>query len=184
MFGCSGPCNGTNYGALLHQFTVQELESRKRAPLYQKKQEEEAKAAAEKAKAAEERAADAESHCKEARVSSANPSTAHAQHAPDPCQGNTRPPVSQAVAGLPPVHVHQQCESCACLQGTCCTHRLKRLMRRGVPLVWLSSWSVRSAQQRRPQLRLTLPELPSLPGLLQSRQGFHSINTHRGQELS
>jgi hypothetical protein len=53
---------------------AQELESRKRAPLYQKKQEEEAKAAAEKAKAAEERAADAEARCKEARVRGALPS--------------------------------------------------------------------------------------------------------------
>jgi hypothetical protein len=52
---------------------IQELESRKRAPLYQKKQEEEAKAAAEKAKAAEERAAEAEARCKEARVRSTAP---------------------------------------------------------------------------------------------------------------
>lgn len=60
---------------------AQELESRKRAPLYQKKQEEEAKAAAEKAKAAEEQAAEAEARCKEARVRLRRPlSTPFATH--------------------------------------------------------------------------------------------------------
>lgn len=46
----------------------QDLESRKRAPLYQKKQEEELKAAQDKAAEAEIRAAEAELKAKEARV--------------------------------------------------------------------------------------------------------------------
>lgn len=48
---------------------VQELESRKRAPLYQKKQEEELKAALEKAQESEVRAVEAELRVKELRVS-------------------------------------------------------------------------------------------------------------------
>ncbi|GIL95335.1 hypothetical protein Vretimale_1382 [Volvox reticuliferus] len=48
---------------------VQELESRKRAPLYQKKQEEELKAAVEKAKECEVRALEAELRSKELRAS-------------------------------------------------------------------------------------------------------------------
>ena len=47
---------------------VKDLESRKRAPLYQKKQEEELKAASEKAQEAEARALDAELKFKEAKV--------------------------------------------------------------------------------------------------------------------
>ena len=46
----------------------QDLESRKRAPLYQKKQEEELKAATDKAAEAEVRAGEAELRCKEAKV--------------------------------------------------------------------------------------------------------------------
>ena len=46
----------------------QDLESRKRAPLYQKKQEEELKAAQDKAAEAEIRAGEAELKYKEARV--------------------------------------------------------------------------------------------------------------------
>lgn len=49
--------------------TPQDLESRKRAPLYQKKQEEELKAAQDKAAEAEIRAGEAELKYKEARVS-------------------------------------------------------------------------------------------------------------------
>jgi centromeric protein E len=48
---------------------VQELESRKRAPLYQKKQEEELKAALEKAQECEVRAVEAELRFKELRAS-------------------------------------------------------------------------------------------------------------------
>jgi centromeric protein E len=48
---------------------VADLESRKRPPLYQKKQEEELKAAVEKAQEAEVRAQDAEIKAKEAKVS-------------------------------------------------------------------------------------------------------------------
>lgn len=47
---------------------VKDLESRKRAPLYQKKQEEELKAASEKAQEAEARAQEAEIKFKEAKV--------------------------------------------------------------------------------------------------------------------
>lgn len=47
---------------------IHDLETRKRAPLYQKKQEEELKAAVEKAQDAEIRAAEAELKCKEAKV--------------------------------------------------------------------------------------------------------------------
>lgn len=47
---------------------VTDLEKRKRAPLYQKKQEEELKAAVDKATEAEARAAEAEMRCKEAKV--------------------------------------------------------------------------------------------------------------------
>lgn len=47
---------------------VADLEKRKRAPLYQKKQEEELKAAMDKATEAEARAAEAEARCKEAKV--------------------------------------------------------------------------------------------------------------------
>lgn len=47
---------------------MHDLESRKRAPLYQKKQEEELKAAIEKAQEADLRAQAAELHCKEAKV--------------------------------------------------------------------------------------------------------------------
>ena len=46
----------------------QDLETRKRAPLYQKKQEEELRAAAEKAVESELRMQDAELRCKEAKV--------------------------------------------------------------------------------------------------------------------
>jgi len=46
----------------------QDLETRKRAPLYQKKQEEELRAAGEKAAEAELRAQDADLRCKEAKV--------------------------------------------------------------------------------------------------------------------
>lgn len=45
-----------------------DLEKRKRAPLYQKKQEEELKAAVDKAADAEVRAAEAEARYKEAKV--------------------------------------------------------------------------------------------------------------------
>ena len=48
---------------------IQDLESRKRAPLYQKKQEEELRAQTEKAQEAEIRAQDAELKCKEAKAS-------------------------------------------------------------------------------------------------------------------
>jgi hypothetical protein len=47
---------------------IHDLETRKRAPLYQKRQEEELKAAIEKAQEADARAAEAELKCKEARV--------------------------------------------------------------------------------------------------------------------
>jgi centromeric protein E len=47
---------------------VSDLETRKRAPLYQKKQEEELRAAVEKAAEAELRATDAELKYKEAKV--------------------------------------------------------------------------------------------------------------------
>ena len=47
---------------------IHDLETRKRAPLYQKKQEEELKAAMEKAQEAEIRATEAELKCKEAKV--------------------------------------------------------------------------------------------------------------------
>lgn len=47
---------------------ISDLESRKRAPLYQKKQEEELRAATEKAQEAEARAKDAELKSKEAKV--------------------------------------------------------------------------------------------------------------------
>lgn len=47
---------------------IHDLETRKRAPLYQKKQEEELKAAVEKAQEADSRAAEAEAKCKEAKV--------------------------------------------------------------------------------------------------------------------
>lgn len=47
---------------------IADLESRKRAPLYQKKQEEELKAAVEKAQECEIRAVDAEIKYKEAKV--------------------------------------------------------------------------------------------------------------------
>ena len=46
----------------------QDLETRKRAPLYQKKQEEELRAAGEKAAEAGLRAQEAELRCKEAKV--------------------------------------------------------------------------------------------------------------------
>ena len=46
----------------------QDLETRKRAPLYQKKQEEELRAAAEKAAEAELRVQEVELRCKEAKV--------------------------------------------------------------------------------------------------------------------
>ena len=49
---------------------IADLESRKRAPLYQKKQEEELKAAIEKAQECEIRAVDAEIKYKEAKVCS------------------------------------------------------------------------------------------------------------------
>ena len=48
---------------------IADLESRKRAPLYQKKQEEELKAAIEKAQECEIRTADAEIKYKEAKAS-------------------------------------------------------------------------------------------------------------------
>lgn len=47
---------------------IHDLETRKRAPLYQKKQEEELRAATEKAKEAEGRALEAEARAKEAKV--------------------------------------------------------------------------------------------------------------------
>lgn len=47
---------------------VSDLESRKRAPLYQKRQEEELQAALEACKDAKQRAADAEAVAKDARV--------------------------------------------------------------------------------------------------------------------
>ena len=47
---------------------VTDLESRKRAPLYQKKQEEELRAVTEKAQEAEARAQEAEMKAKEAKV--------------------------------------------------------------------------------------------------------------------
>ena len=47
---------------------IADLESRKRAPLYQKKQEEELKAAVDKAQEAETRASDAEQRAKQAKV--------------------------------------------------------------------------------------------------------------------
>jgi len=47
---------------------IHDLETRKRAPLYQKKQEEELRAATEKAQEAEGRAQDAEAKFKEAKV--------------------------------------------------------------------------------------------------------------------
>ena len=48
---------------------IHDLETRKRAPLYQKKQEEELRAATEKAQEAEGRAVEAEARAKEAKVS-------------------------------------------------------------------------------------------------------------------
>lgn len=48
--------------------TLQDLETRKRAPLYQKRQEEELKAAVEKAQECDIRATEAELRAKEARV--------------------------------------------------------------------------------------------------------------------
>ncbi len=54
---------------------IADLESRKRAPLYQKKQEEELKAAMEKAQECEIRAVDAEIKYKEAKVCSKDCST-------------------------------------------------------------------------------------------------------------
>ena len=48
---------------------IHDLETRKRAPLYQKKQEEELRAATEKAQEAEGRALEAEARAKEAKVS-------------------------------------------------------------------------------------------------------------------
>ncbi len=50
---------------------VHDLESRKRAPLYQKKQEEELRAANEKAAEDEARAQEAEAKCRDAKVRSA-----------------------------------------------------------------------------------------------------------------
>ena len=47
---------------------IHDLETRKRAPLYQKKQEEELRAATEKAQEAEGRAQEAETRAKEAKV--------------------------------------------------------------------------------------------------------------------
>ena len=47
---------------------IHDLETRKRAPLYQKKQEEELRAATEKAQEAEVRALEAEARAKEAKV--------------------------------------------------------------------------------------------------------------------
>ena len=47
---------------------IRDLESRKRAPLYQKKQEEELRAVTEKAQEAEARALDAEARFKEAKA--------------------------------------------------------------------------------------------------------------------
>ena len=47
---------------------IHDLETRKRAPLYQKKQEEELRAAIEKAQEAEGRAVEAEARAKEAKV--------------------------------------------------------------------------------------------------------------------
>ena len=47
---------------------VHDLETRKRAPLYQKKQEEELRAAMDKASDAEARAVDADARAKEAKV--------------------------------------------------------------------------------------------------------------------
>ena len=47
---------------------IHDLETRKRAPLYQKKQEEELRAATQKAQEAEGRAVEAEARAKEAKV--------------------------------------------------------------------------------------------------------------------
>ena len=47
---------------------IHDLETRKRAPLYQKRQEEELRAALEKAQEADARAQDAETRAKEAKV--------------------------------------------------------------------------------------------------------------------
>ena len=59
---------------------IADLESRKRAPLYQKKQEEELKAAIEKAQECEIRTADAEIKYKEAKASLHSP--AHLLYGP------------------------------------------------------------------------------------------------------
>ncbi len=71
MCSCVAPKMAINFNffALPYPSTPQDLESRKRAPLYQKKQEEELKAAQDKAAEAEIRACEAELKCKEARVS-------------------------------------------------------------------------------------------------------------------
>jgi hypothetical protein len=52
----------------IHACSAQDLETRKRAPLYQKKQEEEMRAASDKAAEAELRAQEAEIKYKEAKV--------------------------------------------------------------------------------------------------------------------
>ena len=57
-------------------FSLQDLEARKRAPLYQKKQEEEMRAVSEKAAEADIRAQEAEIKFKEAKVST-RPFTPH-----------------------------------------------------------------------------------------------------------
>lgn len=59
---------------------IADLESRKRAPLYQKKQEEELKAAIEKAQECEIRAVDAELKYKEAKVLPQNQDGVNAAH--------------------------------------------------------------------------------------------------------
>jgi hypothetical protein len=61
------PCASSSSQANARACT-QDLESRKRAPLYQKKQEEELRAAIEKAREADIRASDAESAMLEAQV--------------------------------------------------------------------------------------------------------------------
>ena len=62
------PFPGTGPGKLKTGPLLQDLEARKRAPLYQKKQEEEMRAVAEKAAEADIRAQEAEIKFKEAKV--------------------------------------------------------------------------------------------------------------------
>jgi hypothetical protein len=61
--------------------------------------------------------------------------------------------------------------------------RPRRLMQRGVPLAWPSSWSVHSVQRQRPRSRLMPPVQPLLPRLRQSRQGTCTTCACCRQEL-